>query len=357
MTYDVFISYSSKDQKVAEGICGFLEANGVRCFVAYRDIPRGKVWAREVVNGLENSRMMVVLFSRDFNLSEQVDREIELAAEDHKPILTFRIADTQFTGAKKYYLKNINWIDAFPDPTSMFGPLLDNVHALLGNKTAVKAADTAPVATPATAPKEAVVEKMHKPEVAALAVETVKPVESVKSPYPRPDWTDEDINIFNTLFKPFGFDMLDFDIERFAAFMKSRSDVSNPFWDDLYEIGEFFNISGFVELRGTYKRPVNFLKFVKKYTEVFCQIIFDHHKYNYEAAAKLFKDWFENKMGLKCILENDSYFDSILYVFKLGNLYISIDHYTKSSTPSVQIMVFPQNYYKRVWMSELTKSI
>ena len=135
---------------------------------------------------------------------------------------------------------------------------------------------------PATAPKEVVVEKIHKPEVAVPAVETVKPVESVKSPYPRPGWTDEDIKIFNTLFKPFGFDMLNFDIERFAEFMKSRSDVSNPFcWDNLYENGEFFNISGFVELRGAYKRPVKFLKFVKKYTEVFCQIIFDYHKHTF----------------------------------------------------------------------------
>ena len=30
--YDVFISYSSVDQKVTEGTCGFLEARGIRCF-------------------------------------------------------------------------------------------------------------------------------------------------------------------------------------------------------------------------------------------------------------------------------------------------------------------------------------
>lgn len=43
-SYDVFISYSSKDQKVAEGICGYLEGNRCRCFVAYRDIPKGVNW-------------------------------------------------------------------------------------------------------------------------------------------------------------------------------------------------------------------------------------------------------------------------------------------------------------------------
>ena len=132
MKYDVFISYSSKDQKVAEGICGYLESYKLRCFVAYRDIPKGKVWAAEIVKGLDESQMMVIVFSENFNCSEQVDREIELAAEDKKPILTFRIADDQFKGAKKYYLKNLNWIDAFPNPEASFSALYSDVCKLLG---------------------------------------------------------------------------------------------------------------------------------------------------------------------------------------------------------------------------------
>lgn len=132
MKYDVFISYSSKDQKVVEAVCAYLEQHNVRCFVAYRDIPKGVVWAKTIVEALDESAMMVVVFSEDFNLSDQVDREIELASEDKKPILTFRISDTMFKGAKKYYLKNINWIDAFPHPEQVFDSLLDNICRLLG---------------------------------------------------------------------------------------------------------------------------------------------------------------------------------------------------------------------------------
>lgn len=132
MKYDVFISYSSKDQKVVEAMCAYLEQHKVRCFVAYRDIPKGVVWAKAIVEALDESRMMVVVFSEEFNLSDQVDREIELASEDKKPILTFRINDTMFKGAKKYYLKNINWIDAFPHPEKVFDALLDNVCKLIG---------------------------------------------------------------------------------------------------------------------------------------------------------------------------------------------------------------------------------
>jgi hypothetical protein len=76
---------------------------------------------------------MIVVFSEHFNSSEQVDREIELASEEKKPILTFRVQNTAFTGAKKYYLKNLNWIDAFPNPESFFGDLCNNVQKLLPN--------------------------------------------------------------------------------------------------------------------------------------------------------------------------------------------------------------------------------
>lgn len=134
MKYDVFISYSSKDQKVAEGICGFLGSNGYRCFVAYRDIARGVVWAGAIADAIDESRTMVVVFSSAFNLSTQTDREIELASENNIPILTYRITEDKFTGAKKYYLKNLNWIDAFPHPENYFAQLLHSVNKLVGSK-------------------------------------------------------------------------------------------------------------------------------------------------------------------------------------------------------------------------------
>lgn len=132
--YDIFISYSSCDQKIAEGICGYLERMGYRCFVAYRDIPRGVVWAAAITDAIDDSAMMVVVFSNAFNISPQTDREIELASENKMPILTYRIANDEMTGAKKYYLKNLNWIDAFPNPENYFGQLLDSVVKLIGKK-------------------------------------------------------------------------------------------------------------------------------------------------------------------------------------------------------------------------------
>ena len=133
--YDVFISYSTEDQKVAEGICGYLERNGCRCFVAYRDIPRGMVWAAAITEAIEESAMMVVVFSKYFNVSPHTDREIALASKKKIPILTYRIADDEMTGVKEYYLTNLNWVDAFPNPENYFGQLLDCVRSLIGMRT------------------------------------------------------------------------------------------------------------------------------------------------------------------------------------------------------------------------------
>lgn len=136
MKYDVFISYSTCNQKTVEAICAYLEQHKIRCFVAYRDIPKGVVWARAIVEALDESRMMLVVFSEESNMSDQVDREIELASSEGMAILTFRISDSDFKGAKKFYLKNLNWIDAYPHPEKSFGNLLENVAKLLDMKIA-----------------------------------------------------------------------------------------------------------------------------------------------------------------------------------------------------------------------------
>ena len=131
MAHDVFISYSTDDQKIVEGLSAYLEQNGIRCFIAYRDIVKGVDWAEAITSAIENCRLMIVIFSEHFNRSKQVDREIALAIEEAKPILTFKIQDAAFTGTKKYYLQNLNWIDAFPDAEKYFGNLCENVLLFL----------------------------------------------------------------------------------------------------------------------------------------------------------------------------------------------------------------------------------
>ena len=129
--YDVFISYSHVDRIIADGICGYLEQHDISCFIDYRDIPKGLTWAKIIPGALRNSQLMIAVFSKDFNLSEQTDNEVSIAANRHIPMLAFRIADADFNGLKEYYLTKSNWIEAFPEPEKFFGNLLNSVQILL----------------------------------------------------------------------------------------------------------------------------------------------------------------------------------------------------------------------------------
>ena len=142
MAHDIFISYSTKDQKVVDALSAYLEQNGIGCFVAYRDIPNGIVWAKAVTEAIESCKLMIVVFSENFNSSKQVDREIEMCIEEGKSVLTFKIENVEFKGVKKYFLKNLNWIDAFPNPENSFKKLYDNVVRLIPEIGAKKSDET-----------------------------------------------------------------------------------------------------------------------------------------------------------------------------------------------------------------------
>jgi hypothetical protein len=51
MPYDAFISYCSEDKKVADAVCGTLEANKIRCWIAPRDIGPGRTGAPPLSKG------------------------------------------------------------------------------------------------------------------------------------------------------------------------------------------------------------------------------------------------------------------------------------------------------------------
>ena len=138
MIYDVFISYSTKDKKVVEGICGYLERYGYRCFVAYRDINPGIPWTQAIPPAIRESSLMVVVFSEEFNSSEQTDRELTIAVKNGKTIIPFRISDVDMTGTKEFVLSNLNWIDAFPDPERYFGRLKEAVSKVIGQPATPK---------------------------------------------------------------------------------------------------------------------------------------------------------------------------------------------------------------------------
>ena len=57
MNRQAFISHSSQDTEAASRICSFLEARGVTCWIAPRDVNPGAIYAEEILDGIESSEI------------------------------------------------------------------------------------------------------------------------------------------------------------------------------------------------------------------------------------------------------------------------------------------------------------
>jgi len=110
--YDVFISHSSKDTKIAFTLCEALENKGFICWIAPRNITAGLPYAESIVDGIEKSKTLVVLFSDNSNNSTGVLKEIEIANNTTLPIITLRIEDVFPTKAMKFHILANHWLDA-----------------------------------------------------------------------------------------------------------------------------------------------------------------------------------------------------------------------------------------------------
>lgn len=104
----IFISHSSKDSEIATVICDALENNGMKCWIAPRDIPYGKEWAGEISKAIMNSSAFLFLSSGNSNQSGQVSREIQLAIENQVPIIPIRLDGSEYSDTNKYYLATIH---------------------------------------------------------------------------------------------------------------------------------------------------------------------------------------------------------------------------------------------------------
>lgn len=133
MPRDVFISHSAQDKKVAETICAALEENAIRCWVAPRDVRPGKSFPGEITRAIQQCKVMLLIFSRHSNSSEQVLREVQLAVDSHLPIVRLRIEDVPLSDDLRYYLSTPHWLDALTQPVSKHIPaLITAIRELIG---------------------------------------------------------------------------------------------------------------------------------------------------------------------------------------------------------------------------------
>jgi TIR domain len=116
MPRDVFVSYSQSDHDCAFEMVAKVEAQGIDCWIAPRDISPAADWAAEIIDAIANARIMILIFSRSSNESPQVRREVERAVHKGLNILPFRIENVLPSKSLEYFLSAQHWMDAFTAP-------------------------------------------------------------------------------------------------------------------------------------------------------------------------------------------------------------------------------------------------
>ena len=111
----IFVCYSSKDEAIARGVVEFLEAEGLDCWIASRDVQPGQNYQETIVQALEKAQGIVFLFSESSGTSGEIKKELSLAGGYKTPVFPLRLSPITPTGALRYELATRQWIDIFPD--------------------------------------------------------------------------------------------------------------------------------------------------------------------------------------------------------------------------------------------------
>jgi hypothetical protein len=132
MSHDAFISYSTHDKAAADAACVALEAAGIRCWIAPRDITPGAEWGEAIVQAIQNCRVMILIFSANANDSPQIRREVERAVSKGISIIPLRIQDIAPARSLEYFIGTVHWLDALTPPLEAhLRRLVETVKALL----------------------------------------------------------------------------------------------------------------------------------------------------------------------------------------------------------------------------------
>jgi hypothetical protein len=178
MAHDVFVSHSSNNRTVANAVCAALEGIGIRCWIAPRDVMPGRPYSGEITRAIQQSRAFVLIFSEHSNNSEQVLREVQLAANSRLHIIQFRIDPVVPSDDLEYYLSGPHWLDAVTPPLeNHIEQLQTSMKALL----ALPGAEETEKAEPGRARVAASVEPVGEPRSPGQAASTAQPPVAAKS--------------------------------------------------------------------------------------------------------------------------------------------------------------------------------
>ena len=104
---DIFISYSSKDREKAEQLTELLASAGLSVWIDKHGIGAASSWSKEIVQAIDGCKALIVLLSPFSVASENVAKEISLAAEQKKKIVPLDLDPVELSDDLRYHLAGL----------------------------------------------------------------------------------------------------------------------------------------------------------------------------------------------------------------------------------------------------------
>jgi hypothetical protein len=124
MAHHVFVSYSEQNRAIAEKIVDHLEASGLRCWIAPRDIRFGGDWRDAIMKAIADCDAFVLVFTAESSASDEVGREVAAAVQHKRVVIPLRVHDVRLDGTIGYYLGGVQWLNATTPPIESHLPAL-----------------------------------------------------------------------------------------------------------------------------------------------------------------------------------------------------------------------------------------
>ncbi|WP_016954549.1 toll/interleukin-1 receptor domain-containing protein [Catenovulum agarivorans] len=110
--FDAFISHASRDYDLVAELVEFLEEQQLVCWLAPRNIPASAHYGAEIVKGIEQSQVLVLVLTEHSNHSSAVAKEVERAFSKGKKIIPLRLQDIAPSADLEFYISSCQWIDS-----------------------------------------------------------------------------------------------------------------------------------------------------------------------------------------------------------------------------------------------------
>ena len=112
---DIFICYSRKDTAAVTQWVKRLEQEGFSVWVDLTSVDGATLWTKEIVEAIDQCRVVILMLSRSSVNSHHVVKEVSLASDKQKRILPLKLEAVDVPPSMQYQLANIHFLEVYDD--------------------------------------------------------------------------------------------------------------------------------------------------------------------------------------------------------------------------------------------------